>query len=205
MSEHDVQPTRTAIIAAATTLLRRFTISKLTMDDVARAAGVARQTIYKHFTGKDDLLVAVLIDQQERNQHPALLAVARRTAPTPEGLLRLVMTELELTRRLTLFDEALEPGIAARTAELVFGSSQMAAARERLWMPILATYESAGVLRPGLDHRALIRWMAYQRFWLLTHPTALAADDESLIGYLRDFLIAAIVTDHIGLASATPG
>lgn len=195
MTEDGSTSTKTAIITAAAGLLRRFTVSKLTMDDVARSAGVARQTIYKHFTGKDDLLIAIFVNQMEQNQHPVLVEVLRRSEPSAESLLRLVTTELGLARQFNLFDETLEPSVAPRMAELVFGSDQMAAAREAFWMPILAAYEAAGVLRPGLDHRALVRWLTYQQFWLLTHPTALTDDDQRLTGYLRDFLIAAIVSE----------
>lgn len=205
MTEDGSTSTRTAIITAAAGLLRRFTVSKLTMDDVARSAGVARQTIYKHFTGKDDLLIAIFINQMEQNQHPVLADLVRRTEPSAEALLRLVTTELGLASKFNLFDETLEPSVAPRMAELVFGSAQMAAAREAFWLPILATYEAAGILRRGLDHRALVRWLTYQQFWLLTHPTALTEDDQRLTGYLQDFLIAAIVSVVPAPSLALPG
>lgn len=204
MSEDGSTVTRKAIIGSATTLVRRFTVTKLTMDDVARSAGVARQTIYKHFSGKDDLLVAIFINQMEENQNPVLHDLARRSEPSAEALLSLVLTELELARKFNLFDEILEPSIAPRMAELVFGSGQMLAARETFWLPILESYAAAGVLRAGLDHRALVRWITYQQFWLLTHPTALADDDHTLAGYLRDFLIAAVVADVPAPTVQTP-
>jgi AcrR family transcriptional regulator len=42
------------------------------MEDVARAAGIARQTIYKHFSGRDDLLIAMLVQDMRLRQTPKL-------------------------------------------------------------------------------------------------------------------------------------
>lgn len=175
----------------AATLLSRFTVSKLTMEDVARAAGIARQTIYKHFGGKDDLLAELFVIQMERNQYPVLRQLNQ--PPSAEALLTLFMTELNLARSYALFDEVLDPGVAPRMAELVFSSEKMAAARESFWLPLLKDYEQAGVLRPGLDHRAVVRWITYQEFWLLTHPTVLCDNDETLTEYIRQFVVAALV------------
>jgi AcrR family transcriptional regulator len=187
----DLNGTRARILEVAATLLARFTVSKLTMEDVARAAGIARQTIYKHFAGKDDLLTELFVLQMEHRQYPVLRELNER--PSPEALLNLFMTELNLARSYALFDEVLDPGVAPRMAELVFSSEKMTAARESFWVPLLEEYEAAGVLRPGLDHRATVRWITYQEFWLLTHPTVLCDDDEALTEYIRQFVVAALV------------
>jgi len=187
----ETNATKARILEVSTTLLARFTVSKFTMEDVARAAGIARQTIYKHFNGKDDLLVELFIQQMEQNQHPVLRRIGE--APSPEALVTLFMTELRLARSYTLYNEVLDPALAPRMAELVFGSEKLVACRESFWVPVLHRYEAAGVLRPGLDHQAAVRWITYQQFWLLTHPTVLCHDDETLTGYVRDFVVAALV------------
>jgi AcrR family transcriptional regulator len=189
----DSNRTRARILEVAASLLARFTVSKLTMEDVARAAGIARQTIYKHFSGKDDLLTELFVQQMELNQYPVLRKLSAR--PSPEGLLRLFMTELDLARSYALFNEVLDPAVAPRMAELVFSSPKMTEARESFWVPLLEQYEAAGVLRSGLDHRAVVRWITYQEFWLLTHPTVLCDNDDELTEYVREFVIAALVRE----------
>jgi AcrR family transcriptional regulator len=189
----DSNRTRARILEVAASLLARFTVSKLTMEDIARAAGIARQTIYKHFSGKDDLLTELFVQQMELNQYPVLRKLSAR--PSPEGLLRLFMTELDLARSYALFNEVLDPAVAPRMAELVFSSPKMTEARESFWVPLLEQYEAAGVLRSGLDHRAVVRWITYQEFWLLTHPTVLCDNDDELTEYVREFVIAALVRE----------
>jgi AcrR family transcriptional regulator len=199
----DTNTTRARILEVAAALLARFTVSKLTMEDVARAAGIARQTIYKHFSGKDDLLAELFVLQMEHNQYPVLRGL--RQPPSAEALLTLFMTELNLARSYSLFNEVLDPAVAPRMAELVFSSEKMTAARESFWVPLLEEYERAGVLRPGLDHRAVVRWITYQEFWLLTHPTVLCDDDDTLTEYIRQFVIAALVRETTTSSAPTRG
>jgi AcrR family transcriptional regulator len=189
----ETSQTRAKILEVAASLLARFTVSKLTMEDVARAAGIARQTIYKHFSGKDDLLTELFVQQMEVNQYPALRKL--KAAPSAAALLRLFMAELNLARSYALFDEVLDPAVGPRMAELVFSSPKMIESRESFWVPLLEEYEAAGVLRPGLDHRAVVRWITYQEFWLLTHPTVLCDNDKQLTEYIREFVIAALVRE----------
>ena len=197
MSGREGGDLRDRILEAATTLLQRLTLSKLAMEDIARQAGVARQTIYKHFSGRDDLLVALLIKEIDRSHRPVLERQFAEAGPSSRALLDLVMTEIEIARGFPLFDAVLDPNVAPRMAELVFGSAALVEAREDYWLPVLRACERAGVLRAGLDHRALSRWITYQQFWCLTHPTALATDVETTRAYVRDFLIAAVVVEPL--------
>jgi AcrR family transcriptional regulator len=54
------------LIEAAAECLARWGIAKTTVDDVARAAGVSRATVYRYFGGKDDLLLAVALYEEGR-------------------------------------------------------------------------------------------------------------------------------------------
>lgn len=44
------------IVAAACACFDRYGIAKTTIEDIARGASVSRQTVYRHFSGKDDIL-----------------------------------------------------------------------------------------------------------------------------------------------------
>lgn len=184
--------TRERILAVAPELLRRFTLSKFSMEDVARAAGIARQTVYKYFSSRDDLLVTLFVEEMLENHAPKMADVV--SLPTSEeNLLDIFITELSLARSYALFGEVLTPGVAPRTAELVFRSEKMVAARDHVWIPVLERYRDHGVLRPGLDLAATVRWITYQEYWLLTHPTVLCDDDQVLRTFVRDFVVAALV------------
>src|SRR5262249_18234786 len=50
------------IVRAATTVFREKGIAAATIDDIARAAGVDRATLYYYFGSKEDLFQEVVID-----------------------------------------------------------------------------------------------------------------------------------------------
>ena len=184
--------TRSRILAAAAELLPRFTIAKLTMEDVARANGIARQTVYKHFKSKDDL-VAELIAMELSSNHAALLGGLARKRPSAARFADMFIAQLQVGRQFSLIDPVLDPAIAPRMAELIFGVPVVLDTLEEIWLPILERYTAAGVIREGLDPARIVRWITYQQFWLITHPEVLAKNDAELAEYVREFIVAGIL------------
>ena len=183
---------RERILIAAGELVDRFTVAKTTMEDVAKAAGIARQTVYKHFRGKEDLLIGLFVQQMEQKQHPKLRKLGNRK-PSVANLVTLFLTELELARQFSHYNGTLDPLVAPQMAELVFHSSALLETRESLWLPILERYRAADVVRSDLDPRSIVRWITYQEFWLLTHPTVLCEDITTLRYFVKEFIIGALL------------
>ncbi|WP_203710049.1 TetR/AcrR family transcriptional regulator [Asanoa siamensis] len=64
--------TRDVILDAAATVIRTRGMANATTREIAKAAGYSEATLYKHFTGKVELLVAVL-----RERSPGFAHLAR--------------------------------------------------------------------------------------------------------------------------------
>jgi len=64
MSRNSVA-TRKKILSAAYRLFYQGGFARVSMDDIAEAAGITKRSIYYHFQSKDDLVSAVLKEQQE--------------------------------------------------------------------------------------------------------------------------------------------
>ena len=62
-AESLTRSTRDQILNAALTTATTHGISRLSVGDVAKAAGLSRQTLYRHFTSKDDLIAAVVVQE----------------------------------------------------------------------------------------------------------------------------------------------
>ena len=185
-------PMRERIMAAATATLARYGLPKVTMEDVARAAGIARQTVYKHFKTKDELVVALFVQEMTLNHHPPLRKLAART-PSAKNLLNLIVAELEIGEKFALISGVLDPAIAPRIVEMTMYSEEYLGCREALWVPIFERYQAAGVVRRDLDPKRITRWLSYQQFWFITHPEALVRDDEQdRTRYIDDFIVAAL-------------
>jgi AcrR family transcriptional regulator len=54
------------ILQAAFRCVADLGLARTTMEDVARAAGVSRQTIYRYFSSKDQLVMALVQREEER-------------------------------------------------------------------------------------------------------------------------------------------
>lgn len=90
------------------------------IEDIARDAGVVKQTIYNRFGGKDGLFTAVLLWAQDRTlpEERELLDYLREDHGTPEAVLIevgvrwlriLLRKELILLRRLVMVEAARNP------------------------------------------------------------------------------------------------
>jgi AcrR family transcriptional regulator len=183
--------TRAQIVAAARPVVERFTVTKFAMEDVARVAGIARQTMYKHFSSRDDLLIAIFVEQLNDMSRGLTTVAARK--PTADNLVAILESELQQAIDFPLVRAMLDPAIAPRIAELVFGSQTMTEERHRTWFPILESYVEAGVVRSDLDFAATVRWITYQEFWLLTHPAVLTDDAAVRSMFIRQYIIQAFL------------
>ena len=59
------QLTRKRILQAAYGLFRKQGFNRVTMDEIASAAGLTKRTLYHHFESKDRLLADVLEEQDQ--------------------------------------------------------------------------------------------------------------------------------------------
>lgn len=75
------QARRTEIAAAAATVFAERGVGNTTVDDIARAAGVAKGTFYLHFRSKDDVVVAVAERFGDAMVEGVERAVAARDGP----------------------------------------------------------------------------------------------------------------------------
>ncbi|WP_125617243.1 TetR/AcrR family transcriptional regulator [Actinomadura sp. WAC 06369] len=75
--------TRNAVLNAAARLFADRGFTAATIDDVARAARVAKGSVYYHFTDKAHLFEAVFRDRQERLVRDVTAAAVRHPDPWP--------------------------------------------------------------------------------------------------------------------------
>lgn len=57
--------TRTAILDATVEVASRIGLGRLSVEDVARSASVSRQTVYRYFGSRDELISAVIVREEQ--------------------------------------------------------------------------------------------------------------------------------------------
>jgi AcrR family transcriptional regulator len=85
--------TRKRIVEAAYGLFRRHGFRRVTMDEIAAAAGLTKRTIYHHFESKDRLLADVLEAQHELALQ-AFQSFGDRLTGSPEAIVEGMFHEI---------------------------------------------------------------------------------------------------------------
>jgi AcrR family transcriptional regulator len=80
---------RVALLDAAERLLMRFGYRRMTVDDLAREAGIGKGTVYLHFDSKEEVALAVVNRWSER-VFDRLRTLAEEPRPAPQRLLRML-------------------------------------------------------------------------------------------------------------------
>ena len=83
----NVSPPRERILESAYELFSRRGIRGVGVDEVIERAAVAKATLYRHFSSKDELVIAFLERREEVWTRGRIEAGARGKGSTPEGCL----------------------------------------------------------------------------------------------------------------------
>jgi TetR/AcrR family transcriptional regulator len=128
--------TGTTVLAAARRVFEQYGVRRANVDDVARAAGVSRSTLYRRYPSKDALLEAVLLLQYDE----FLTELDRVAADLPprQAVVECFVRGLALTREIPLLARLSESEPEVITG---MGSGSHAA------LILVATERVAGTLR----------------------------------------------------------
>jgi AcrR family transcriptional regulator len=118
--QRDPEKTRDLLLKAAAQLIRNRGLARVTTREIAREAGCAEGTLYKHFESKDDLFLAVLLESFPRFE-AALDFSANGQTGVAENLRYIA------TAAIGFFEKVLPHGVA-----LLADSGLLARHRKRL-------------------------------------------------------------------------
>ncbi|MFC7382043.1 TetR/AcrR family transcriptional regulator [Sphaerisporangium rhizosphaerae] len=193
--------TRERILDSAEHLMRTVGLARVTTKEIAREAGISEAALYRHFTGKEEMFIAVLSERL-----PALGSLIERLSADPGGR----TTEeclVEIARAATLFYEASMPigsSLFAEPALLERHREELRKLNAGPHKPLTAVAGYLGVLRENGRLRAdadtgsaaaLLLGACYQRAFL-----RLFMGEEGSPKSVEDFTAGLVRTILAGIA-----
>jgi len=113
----EADPVTTAILDAAVVEFERHGFRRVALDDVARRAGVSRMTIYRRFTGRDELVTAV-IDRENAALFTEIAAELKNAGPQSNYYVEAFTSAIMQLRRHRVLNRVItdEPALTLQLA-----------------------------------------------------------------------------------------
>jgi AcrR family transcriptional regulator len=112
--QRDPEQTRDQLVRAASRLIHTRGLARVTTREIAREAGCAEGTLYKHFESKDDLFLAVLLESLPTFE-TALDLTGNNATSIAENLRQIVMAAIRF------FEKVLPQGVALLADSTLLG------------------------------------------------------------------------------------
>ena len=193
-TEPKAKPVRERLLDAAEECLQQFGPQKTSMEDVARAAGMSRATVYRYFENRDALLLGVASRQAANLAADAMSYLARFDNISDWLVEGLLYTLRELPQRPVF--ASLVTSLDSRSGTTLFlGSNGMVEIGVNVLQPMFDMAKGQGVVREDLDLHLLIEWLLRVLWTYLNAPSQVATDEEGMRRLFGMMLIPTVLKE----------
>ncbi|MGV0835089.1 TetR/AcrR family transcriptional regulator [Mycolicibacterium thermoresistibile] len=183
------------IIEAAVRCFERWGISRTRVDDIAAEAGMARSQVYKYFSGKDAITLAVIMESIR--QHNAAL---RRQIPLSgpsdqvivDSMVAIIRHAIENRYTAALLSEPDSPHFTSRALAT---KPEVLALLGDYWSAVFDYARSRGELRAHFDPESATRWVIFILLSYLALPEMTRENDDELIKDIRTYCLPGLLVD----------
>ena len=180
------------LLDAAASCYARFGLAKTTVEDVARAAGVSRATVYRHFKNRDELLLAVVAREASRLAAEAEVYL-QRFDDVGSWIVEGMLFCLDELPRRPLLAMLLGPDDVGRASRLVLNAEPLLGVGADILRPIFEPAQRAGLLQESVELDALMEWVLRILMSYLTVPSHLAATEGEMRQLLQVMMLPAVL------------
>ena len=191
------KPVRERLLDAAEGCLAQFGPQKTSMEDVARAAGMSRATVYRYFENRDALLLGVASRQASDLAGEAIQYLGNFNTISDWLVEGLLFTLREIPQR-PVFASLVTSLDSSAASKLLLGSTGMIQIGVNVLRPMFATAKEQGLLRDDVNIDMLIEWLLRVLWTYLNAPSQVATDEDSMRKLFHMMLIPAVLKDASG-------
>ena len=191
------------ILDAALDCYTRQGIGGTTLEDVARAAGVGRSTLYRYVDNRDDLLLQV-VQRDAVQQQEEMSLLTRYQDDFGQSLVDNMIYVMGGRRSRPI-------------NALLFGSSDNSLIdrvglspgdfhpmAEALMAPLFEKAQAQGQIREGVTLEQAAKWCTRVLLSLINYPEEFLEDEVALREFLQKFLVPSLVRDAKAGDTTTP-
>jgi AcrR family transcriptional regulator len=169
---------------------------------VATEANVSRQTIYRYFANRDELLLEALLLELERAELDRSFDVPVDQIRTPSDvgaiIVESVVQTIETIRETPKLAHLLASEADSVRATFSGAADALFAYHERELRPWFEMAQEAGLMRAELDVAEASEWVLRVGLSMLTVDGPVDRDIDELRRYLMTYLVPALVTQIEG-------
>ena len=193
-NDSKTKPVRERLLDAAEGCLEQFGPQKTSMEDVARAAGMSRATVYRYFENRDALLLGVASRQSSALAAEAMNYLAQFNTISDWMVEGLLFTLREIPHR-PVFASLVTSLDSRASGSLFLGSTGLVQIGVNVLQPRFANAKAQGLLRDDVDPEMLVEWLLRMLWTYLNAPSQVATDEEGMRKLFRMMLIPAVLKD----------
>lgn len=185
------------LVDAARACIARTGLAKTTIEDVATEANVSRQTVYRYFADRDELLLAgVLAELDAAQPHPDPSELMALAARSPEeavaSLVEVLVTTLTTIREHPVLSSLLNTEGNSVRATIDGGSRALFALYADEMRPWLEGGQQLGLLRADVTPDEISELTLRITLSMLMTEGPVHRDADDLRRYLTTFLTPAL-------------
>lgn len=188
----DNHAARERLIDAATECFMRYGVVKTTVEDVAASANVSRATVYRYFSGREELILGVLMRSGGRFLEE-LSHLVDDADDLGKGIVDGVLHTMGAIRRDTSLALLFAPEAVGLTTSVAGASDALFALTTQFLHPRFEAAKAEGTLRAGLDLDDAAEWTVRTILSLVTVAGPRERTVEELRAFLETYLVPALV------------
>ena len=183
------------IIDAAVKCFEQYGPQRTSMDDIAKAAGISRKTLYRVFSDRPKLIQEIL---QQRWVEIAMKTQSRiaKAASFEEALLEGSVTAISAAQNDKLANDIIHKATDHTMEQfLLYGNERVYEANQDIWLAAIVEGRQQGVVKPNLSDDRIIEIIKSMHVLLLMRDDSPAKQRA----FLKDVLIPAITVAQVRL------
>jgi AcrR family transcriptional regulator len=167
-------------------------IKETGMKEVAKAANVARSTVYRYFSSRDDVLVAVVKREMEATNLVIRAQLQQYQAAADIIVEGLILALQEIPRR-PILKAVFASEENSRARKVIWESDVIVQLGEQLLEHVIQPALDLGLLQDKVPPEAMVEWVYRTLISLLTLPSNWSHSQEDLRAMLHALLVPVLL------------